>query len=129
MKTAAKKTGRARKAGQGSKWCNPATRLALYARDGFCCIYCGATADDGAMLTLDHITACENGGTNAPENLITACRSCNSAKQDLSPRAWGVYCKAKGIKIDWKAVRRQAGRTLDRAEGRRLLALRNAAKA
>lgn len=29
----------------GSKWIRPEKRLAIYHRDGFACIYCGATAE------------------------------------------------------------------------------------
>ena len=123
---------RARKVGQGSKWCRPSTRQALYHRDGFRCVCCGANAEDGAVLTLDHIVACENGGTNDPTNLVTMCLSCNSAKRDLSQRGWARYLReVKG----WDAaqttaycrrVRRQVARPLNRAEGRRLASLRKA---
>lgn len=112
--------------GQGSKWCRPSTRLAIYLRDGFCCAYCGDAADEGAVLTLDHILACELGGGNEPENLITACLSCNSAKRDLTMRAWFAMLRDRGIDTSAMAatIRRQARRQLDRAEGRRLAAMR-----
>lgn len=60
------------------------TRLAIYLRDRFTCLYClrdlhGADPRD---LTLDHVTPNGNGGGNAPRNLITACRACNCARQD-----------------------------------------------
>lgn len=119
-----------RKAGQGSKWCAPAKRMALYHRDGFCCVYCGIGADQGAALSLDHILACELGGTNEATNLVTACISCNSAKRDLTTRAWFAMLRDKGVSTETLGarIRRQTARKLDRAEGRRLLALRKAAK-
>lgn len=119
-----------RKAGQGSKWCAPATRMALYHRDGFCCVYCGKGADEGAALSLDHILACELGGTNEATNLVTACVSCNSAKSDLTTRAWFAALREKGVSTETLGarIRRQTARPLDRAEGRRLLALRKASK-
>jgi len=40
------------------------------------CAYCGATGD----LTVDHVVPFSRGGRNVPENLTTACRSCNSRK-------------------------------------------------
>lgn len=40
------------------------------------CDQCGATKD----LTTDHIRPISRGGTNAPENLRTLCRRCNSAR-------------------------------------------------
>lgn len=120
--------GRARKVGQGSKWLYPPTRMAIYHRDGFACAYCGAGSEDDVTLTVDHIQAAEHGGTNDSTNLITACLSCNSAKQDRSPRAWNQYLAQLGRSVDWKAIRRQAARPLDRAEGRRLLRLRQESK-
>lgn len=116
-----------RKRGQGSKWCRPSTRLAIYHRDGFCCVYCGATAESGAQLTLDHVLACELGGDNNPTNLITACLSCNSSKQDATTRQWFATLRDRGIDTAevGPRVRRQTARKLDRAEGLRLLALRN----
>lgn len=119
-----------RKRGQGSKWIRPSTRQAIYHRDGFCCAYCGAAAEDGIMLTLDHVLACELGGDNAPTNLVTACLSCNSAKQDKTTREWFVYLRDSGIdttKIGPR-IRRLTKRALDRAEGLRLVAERKAAR-
>src|SRR5579885_1197307 len=91
----------ARKPGDGSKWLRPSKRIAIYARDGFCCLYCGNSVEKGARLTVDHIVASADGGTNADDNLITACLSCNAAKQDLSPRQWRAYAAKKGIAFSW----------------------------
>jgi len=55
-------------------------RLALYLRDGLACCYCGSGIEDGAKLTLDHLTPHSLGGSNAPENLITCCHRCNSSR-------------------------------------------------
>ena len=118
-----------RKAGQGSKWIRPSTRQAIYHRDGFCCAYCGAPAEHGHALTLDHVHACELGGTNDPSNLVTACLSCNSAKRDLSMRDWFALLRDKGVdttKLSAK-IRRAVRRPLDRAEGRRLARIRKSA--
>ena len=40
------------------------------------CAYCGAQRN----LTMEHVTAIANGGTNDVGNIIPACRSCNSSK-------------------------------------------------
>lgn len=45
-------------------------------RDDFRCRHCGVRR----FLTVDHIIALDNGGTNDPENLQTLCRNCNSRK-------------------------------------------------
>lgn len=67
----------------GSKWIRPKRRQALYTRDGRRCVYCDRSEKD-QMLTLDHV----NGHSNCSSNLVTCCLSCNSAKQNLSPRKW-----------------------------------------
>lgn len=51
-------------------------RAAVWARDGGACVYCTATND----LTVDHVIPRVLGGSNDPENLVTACRPCNSRK-------------------------------------------------
>jgi len=115
----------------GSKWCRPSTRQAIYNRDGFCCAYCGASAEDGTLLTLDHVLAVELGGTNDPTNLVTACFSCNSAKQDKTTREWFLYLRDGGTdtaKIGPR-IRRLCAKELDRAAGRALVAARKEARA
>lgn len=78
-----KDTNRARRAMSDAKW--RALRQEVFERDGHACQYCG----DGADLTCDHVTPLARGGSNDPENLTTACRSCNSSKGDkLFPGEW-----------------------------------------
>jgi hypothetical protein len=120
-----------RKAGQGSKWIRLATRLAIYHRDGFTCAYCGRSADEhGVPLTLDHIKACELGGTNEPSNLITCCQHCNSSKQHKTMIEWWAVLKAQGRNIRSVSARiaRLRRKPLDRAEGRRLAQVRKTAR-
>jgi 5-methylcytosine-specific restriction endonuclease McrA len=118
----------ARKPGAGSKWLRPSKRIAIYARDGFCCLYCGDTVEKGARLTVDHIVPSVDGGTNDADNLATCCLSCNAAKQALSAREWRNYAAKKGIAFSWAAIRRQARKPLDRAAALKILAKREAAK-
>lgn len=40
------------------------------------CVYCPATED----LTLDHVVPLARGGVHSEENLVVACRPCNSSK-------------------------------------------------
>lgn len=54
----------------------PALRETILARDGYKCRRCTSTED----LTVDHIFPRAIGGTHAPTNLRTLCRSCNSAR-------------------------------------------------
>lgn len=57
-------------------------RFEVMKRDGFTCRYCGANAMT-TVLEVDHVVAVASGGTNAAENLVTACRSCNAGKSDV----------------------------------------------
>lgn len=112
----------------GSKWCWPSTRLALYHRDAFTCVYCGAS---DRALTLDHVVPVELGGSHATSNVVTTCLSCNSAKQAKTMRSWLAYLRARGVETETIArrVRNATRRRVDRAEGRRLLALRRSSSA
>lgn len=67
---------------QGMNWIRQEKRLAIYLRDGMACAYCGATVEDGAQLSLDHIQPYSQGGSNSAENLVTACSKCNSSRGD-----------------------------------------------
>ena len=50
------------------------------------CYYCGVKA----KLTLEHLIAVKNDGTNAPDNLVLACQSCNSSKGDRPIQVMGL---------------------------------------
>ena len=54
-------------------------RFEVFKRDSFKCQYCGATSPD-ALLEVDHIKPVKEGGKNNIDNLLTACRDCNSGK-------------------------------------------------
>jgi 5-methylcytosine-specific restriction endonuclease McrA len=48
------------------------------------CFYCGATE----RLTVDHVIAVARGGRDSIGNLVSACKSCNSQKRDLTIMEW-----------------------------------------
>ena len=98
-----------RKKGQGSKWCAKDKRLALYLRDDLKCAFCDCVVVPGVTATLDHVLACELGGTNDTTNLVTACISCNSAKRDLSMRKWFAVLRMNNVNTNriGSRVRRQ----------------------
>ena len=48
------------------------------------CHYCGATK----KLVMDHLIPKLRGGPDAPDNLVWACRSCNSSKGAKDMLAW-----------------------------------------
>lgn len=90
---------------QGANWIRPEKRLALYLRDDLSCAYCGEGLVDGAPLTLDHVKSVDRGGSNDEGNLVTACRSCNSAKNGKTYAQWLHFLAEKGFDAD--AVRRR----------------------
>lgn len=51
-------------------------------RDGFRCVICGASANEGARLHVDHIIPIAKGGKSEYENLRTLCERCNIGKSD-----------------------------------------------
>ena len=55
------------------------SRRALFARDGWKCVYCGTAA---GRLTLDHVIPRSKGGDSVWENVVTACAPCNLRKGD-----------------------------------------------
>ena len=55
-----------------------AKRAAVLTRDGHRCLQCGCRTS----LTIDHIRAKSDGGTDRLENLQTLCEDCNREKGD-----------------------------------------------
>ena len=52
---------------------------------GSSCAYCGNESNN---LALDHILPKSKGGKDSGDNLIKACKSCNSSKRDLDLLEW-----------------------------------------
>jgi 5-methylcytosine-specific restriction endonuclease McrA len=55
----------------------PLNRRAVFARDGSRCQYCGAAAE-----SIDHVVPRSRGGEHAWENVVAACKACNTRKRD-----------------------------------------------
>ena len=55
------------------------SRRALFARDGWRCVYCGSSS---SRLTLDHVVPRSRGGESIWENVVTSCAPCNLRKGD-----------------------------------------------
>ncbi len=53
------------------------SRRAVFLRDGGSCQYCGTKAD-----SIDHVVPRSKGGTHTWENVVAACRRCNTVKRD-----------------------------------------------
>lgn len=91
---------------QGSKWIRPEKRLAIYLRDRFSCCYCGRDLRhaEPTMVTLDHLRPRYSGGSNEATNLVTACKTCNSARKE---QPWYRYASG-GAKERIQRQRRHA---------------------
>lgn len=64
------------------------------------CFYCGSKE----RLTVDHVIAIARGGTDSIGNLVSACKSCNSQKRQLTIMEWRkkkdrqhLYADADGL--------------------------------
>ncbi len=58
------------------------SRRALFARDGWRCVYCGTST---TRLTLDHVIPRSRGGDSVWENVVTSCAPCNLRKGNRLP--------------------------------------------
>jgi 5-methylcytosine-specific restriction endonuclease McrA len=58
------------------------SRRALFARDGWRCVYCGNAS---GRLTLDHVIPRSKGGDSVWENVVTSCAPCNLRKGNRLP--------------------------------------------
>jgi 5-methylcytosine-specific restriction endonuclease McrA len=58
------------------------SRRALFARDGWRCVYCGTA---NGRLTLDHVVPRSRGGDSVWENVVTSCAPCNLRKGNRLP--------------------------------------------
>lgn len=120
------------KGGQGMKWCRHSKRLAIYARDGFACVWCGAGVEqDGVRLTLDHCTPHSTpGSTNAADNLVCACLRCNSSR---GKRPLAEFARAAALFLNHGVtpedilghIRRCRARKLDLPWAREILSRRS----
>ena len=74
-------------------------RLKALARDGWTCFYCGA---EGKDMTIDHIIPISKAPELAIdiENMVTACKSCNSSK---GSRSQGVFLERRATPPDFSA--------------------------
>lgn len=65
----------------------PLTRENVFKRDDYECVYCGNS--HRRNLTIDHVVPQSKGGPNTWDNLVTACKSCNNEKADLTLKEYG----------------------------------------
>lgn len=104
--------------GRSSKWIRPEKRLAVYLRDSFQCQYCGRDLHNAPAwdVTLDHLVPqCKAVDGKLPRsgksihhesNIVTACLSCNSKRQENS---WRKYATPGAV----ERISRNRRRTLN----------------
>lgn len=85
-------------------------RYEVLRRDNHTCRYCGATAPD-VPLRIDHVVPQSLGGTDAPDNLVTACQDCNSGKSSATVDSTVVADVADDA-LRWAAAMEQAAAEL-----------------
>lgn len=76
------------------------SRINLAIRDDFSCQYCG---DKKTLkhLTYDHVVPRAKGGRTTWENIVMACRPCNSKKGHKTAEEVGLRLRTKPIKPKW----------------------------
>jgi len=98
--------------GQGGKWLHPTTRLRIYERDRWRCVWCrrevaqlgmrgakgvsveGVVFTEGLQLrqaSVDHVVPRARGGANKHTNLITCCARCNAKRGERSVPAFARW--------------------------------------
>jgi len=65
-------------------------------RDGYTCQYCGRNS--GEHMTIDHIIPRSHGGRMVWENVVGACRACNTRKGNRTPQEAGMRLLRKPTK-------------------------------
>ncbi len=67
-------------------------RRAVFARDDHRCQYCG-----GAAENIDHVIPRSRGGSHAWENVVAACRRCNTRKEDHLLHETGLVLRRRPV--------------------------------
>ena len=58
----------------------------LKLQNGARCVYCGADTD----ISIDHLIPRKKGGTDISDNLVCACKTCNSSKEKKDLMEWYI---------------------------------------
>lgn len=90
------------------------TRFEVLKRDSYTCRYCRSAENP---LTVDHVVPTALGGSDAPDNLVAACRDCNAGKASSSPDAETVADVAEDA-IRWAKAMRLAGQRASRSRAK-----------
>lgn len=69
----------------------PYSKRNIMVRDGYECMYCGATN----QLTIDHMLPSSRGGKTSFENCVTACQPCNNKKNNRTTSEAKMFPRKK----------------------------------
>ncbi len=69
------------------------------------CVWCSREIWPG-QESVEHVIPRSKGGPTWPENLVDACRPCNTRRGTAPPAAWLDRCEAEGLRPDRAAVER-----------------------
>lgn len=75
------------------------TRFNVFLRDGFSCQYCDVQKP-AKDLTFDHLIPRARGGKTSWENIVTACRPCNTKKGSRLPHECKMHPRLSPIRPD-----------------------------
>jgi len=67
-------------------------RRAVFARDDHRCQYCGVAAEN-----IDHVIPRSRGGSHTWENVVAACRRCNTRKEDHLIHETGLTLRRRPV--------------------------------
>lgn len=67
-------------------------RRAVFARDDYRCQYCGNSAEN-----IDHVVPRSRGGEHVWENVVAACRPCNTRKEDRLLHEAGLVLRRRPV--------------------------------
>jgi len=65
------------------------SRRAVFIRDHHLCQYCGSAAEN-----VDHVIPRSRGGTHTWDNVVAACKRCNSRKENRLPAEVGMVLRS-----------------------------------
>lgn len=76
------------------------SRINIYMRDAWTCQYCQERKQT-KELTFDHVLPRAQGGKTVWNNIVTACRPCNSEKDDRTPEQANMKLLRKPEEPKW----------------------------
>jgi len=79
------------------------SRINIYMRDAWTCQYC-QEKKTVKELTFDHVLPRAQGGVTSWTNIVTACRPCNSYKEDKTPEQAKMKLMKKPEMPKWLPV-------------------------